>query len=50
MWSAVSCFVGVVNISSAIVEDGYRFTVQEANERTIIKLRVEAEALAGQSG
>ena len=33
-----------------IVEDGYRFTVQEANERTIIKLRVEAEALAGQSG
>ena len=31
-----------------IVEDGYRFTVEEANERTIVKLRVEAETAAGQ--
>jgi CBS domain containing-hemolysin-like protein len=31
-----------------IVEEGYRFTVVEANERTIVKLRVEAEATAGQ--
>ncbi len=30
-----------------IVEDGYRFTVVEANERTIIKLRVEPESSAG---
>ena len=31
-----------------IVEEGYRFTVVEANERSIVKLRVEAEASAGQ--
>jgi len=29
-----------------IVEDGYRFTVVEASERTIIKLRVEPESTA----
>ncbi len=33
-----------------IVEDGYRFTVVEANERTIIKLRVEPESSAGAQG
>jgi CBS domain containing-hemolysin-like protein len=32
-----------------IVEEGYRFTVVEANERSIVKLRVEAEASAGQA-
>jgi CBS domain containing-hemolysin-like protein len=32
-----------------IVEDGYRFTVVEANERAIVKLRVEVEATAGQA-
>ncbi|MDH3771385.1 MAG: hypothetical protein OET79_10440, partial [Nitrospirota bacterium] len=30
-----------------IVEDGYRFTVVEASERSIIKLRVEPESSAG---
>ncbi len=30
-----------------IVEDGYRFTVVEASERSIIKLRVEPESTAG---
>ena len=30
-----------------IVEDGYRFTVVEASERSILKLRVEPEATAG---
>ena len=29
-----------------IIEDGYRFTVVEANERSIVKLRVEPEATA----
>jgi CBS domain containing-hemolysin-like protein len=32
-----------------IVEDGYRFTVVEASERSIVKLRVEPEATAGSS-
>ena len=30
-----------------IVEDGYRFTVVEASERSIVKLRVEPESTAG---
>ena len=30
-----------------VVEEGYRFTVVEANERTISKLRVEPEFAAG---
>lgn len=30
-----------------IVEDGFRFTVVEANERSIVKLRVEPESTAG---
>jgi CBS domain containing-hemolysin-like protein len=32
-----------------IVEDGYRFTVVEASDRSIIKLRVEPESTAGSS-
>ena len=32
-----------------IVENGYRFTVVEADERSIVKLRVEPEASAGQA-
>ena len=32
-----------------IVENGYRFTVVEADERSIVKLRVEPEAAAGQA-
>ena len=32
-----------------IVEAGFRFTVVEANERSIVKLRVEAEAVAAQA-
>lgn len=30
-----------------IIEDGYRFTVVEASERSIIKVRVEPESIAG---
>jgi CBS domain containing-hemolysin-like protein len=32
-----------------IIEDGYRFTVVEASERSIIKLRVEPESIVGSS-
>jgi CBS domain containing-hemolysin-like protein len=32
-----------------IVEDGYRFTVVEASDRSIVKLRVEPESTAGSS-
>jgi len=32
-----------------IVEDGYRFTVVEASDRSIVKLRVEPESSAGSS-
>ena len=39
--------LGVDGGGEYIVENGYRFTVVEASERTIIKLRVEPESIAG---